>query len=59
MRCAAAKKAATPRADGPRWQSAQRPRLPSLLLPSAFFVAISAQLFAAFMFVDLAFAAFL
>jgi hypothetical protein len=34
-------------------------RLPGLLLPGAFFVAISAQLFAAFVFVDLAFAAFL
>jgi hypothetical protein len=38
----------------------QRPKTsPGLLLPGAFFVAIGAQLFAAFMFVYLAFASFL
>jgi hypothetical protein len=38
----------------------QRPKTtPGLLLPGAFFVAIGAQLFAAFMFVYFAFATFL
>jgi hypothetical protein len=47
-----------------RWRVASAPpEKPNtntgLLLPGAFLVAIGAQLFAAFMFVDLAFAAFL
>jgi hypothetical protein len=38
----------------------QRPKTtPGLLLPGAFFVAIGAQLFAAFMFIYFAFASFL
>jgi hypothetical protein len=38
----------------------QRPKTtPGLLLPGAFFVAVGAQLFAAFMFIYFAFAAFL
>jgi hypothetical protein len=41
-------------------QPAQRPKTtPGLLLPGAFFVAIGAQLFAAFMFIYFAFATFL
>jgi len=37
----------------------KRPKtIPGLLLPGAFFVAVGAQLFAAFVFVDFAFAAF-
>jgi hypothetical protein len=41
-------------------QPAQRPKTTrSLLLPGAFFVAIGAQLFAAFMFIYFAFASFL
>jgi hypothetical protein len=38
----------------------QRPKTtPGLFLPGAFFVAVGAQLFAAFMFIDFAFATFL
>jgi len=59
MRCAAAVKILLPRVSGLHRQP-QRPKTtPGLLLPGAFFVAISAQLLAAFMFIYFAFATFL
>jgi hypothetical protein len=60
MRCAAAKSDRHPRAGGSLWQPSKRSKTtPGLLLPGAFFVAVGAQLFAAFMFIYFAFATFL
>jgi hypothetical protein len=56
----AATKSRLPRDSGLRLQPSQRPKTtPGLFLPGALFMAIGAQLFTAFVFVDLAFAAFL
>jgi hypothetical protein len=47
------------RAGGLPKQPAKAQARPGLLLPGAFFVAVGAQLFAAFMFIYFAFASFL
>jgi hypothetical protein len=60
MRCAAARKTAVRAPAGYTSQPAQRPKTPlDLFLPGAFFMAIGAQLFAAFMLIYFAFATFL
>jgi hypothetical protein len=59
MRCAAATTNRLPARERVVLATPKPKTTPGLLLPGAFFVAIGAQLFAAFMFVNLAFATFL